>query len=130
MPREIKSVKKLWKIYQYFDLFDFATDHYCFDQILYAWLFSPLVIFAPLHLLTVSPVLNFVRSQFCQKRDNWGIWIRPVLNLPTDNGAKIKWKWKFPMYSNKKIVIHGTNFFSCVCKWIILEMFKLLVCIW
>lgn len=29
----------------------------------------------------------------------------------------------------KKIVINGINFFSCVCKWIILEMFKLLVCI-
>lgn len=56
--------------------------------ILHTGLFLPRVIFAFLHSQTVLPPHEFTQTVLCLKRDNLGIRIRSVLNLPADNDDK------------------------------------------
>lgn len=61
------------------------------------------VIFTLHHLHTVLPWLEFAPTKLCLKRKNMSIVIRPVLNLPSDNGglrSKNKTGEYFPLCSN------------------------------
>lgn len=61
-----------------------------FNKALISGLLSPGLIFALLHLLTVSPRPEFAQMQLCLKKDNTvlDIGIRPVVNSPAGNEVR------------------------------------------